>query len=252
MKKFIISFCYILLPVVVFAQQQNEVLFSEANEAYNKGSYAKAIELYEKIEKTGSVSENLYFNLANSYYKQQQIAPSIYNYEKALTLAPNDKEIKTNYGFAKKMRIDVINPLPKGFLQKMRIKFVTLFSVTTWAWITIVFMLLFVITFILFYRAATSEQRKLFFGIWTVSLLLCIISIVGAFTTENYEENTAYAIVFSEQSNIQSEPNLRSETLYKLHEGTKVKVLEKVDNWKKIQLADGRKGWIPKKEIKEI
>ena len=91
MKKLFISLLLTLFPLFLIAQ--NELLFSQANEAYNKGKYTKAIELYEKIEKTGNVSESLYFNLANSYYKIQKIAPSIYNYEKALTLAPNDQDL---------------------------------------------------------------------------------------------------------------------------------------------------------------
>ena len=102
----------------LFLTAQNELLFSQANEAYNKGNYTKAVELYENIEKTGNVSENLYFNLANSYYKLQKIAPSIYNYEKALSLAPNNQDILDNYRFAKNMRIDQIDQIPQGFLDQ--------------------------------------------------------------------------------------------------------------------------------------
>ena len=51
---------------------------------------------------------------------------------------------------------------------------------------------------------------------------------------------------------IQSEPNLRSETLFKLHEGTKVQVLDIVDDWKKIKLTDGKTGWMPRKGLKEL
>jgi SH3-like domain-containing protein len=37
-----------------------------------------------------------------------------------------------------------------------------------------------------------------------------------------------------------------------LHEGAKVFVLDAVDNWKKIKLADGKLGWIIAEEIKEL
>jgi len=37
-----------------------------------------------------------------------------------------------------------------------------------------------------------------------------------------------------------------------LHEGTKVIVLDTIDDWKKIKLADGKIGWIIASEIKLI
>ena len=238
------------MPLLVGAQ--NELLFTQANEAYNKGSYAKAIELYESIEKTGNVSENLYFNLANSYYKLQKVAPSIYNYEKALSLALNNQDILDNYRFAKNMRLDQIDQLPQGFLTKLYQKIVNLWSVDTWAWLSIIFIFLFVVTFILFYKAKFSQERKLFFAGWTLSLLISVLCLIFAFQTESYKTNTQFAIIYSSEVAIQSEPNLRSETLFKLHEGTKVQVLDIVDDWKKIKLTDGKIGWMPKKELKEI
>lgn len=250
MKKIFISLILSLMPLFLLAQ--NELLFSQANEAYNKGNYAKAVELYENIEKTGNVSENLYYNLANSYYKLQKIAPSIYNYEKALSLAPNNQDVIDNYRFAKNMRLDQIDQIPQGFLTRLYQKLVTLWSVDTWAWLSIVFGFIFVFTFVLFYRAKFSQERKLFFGGWTLSLLLSVICLIFAFQTESYKTNTTFAIIFASETAIQSEPNLRSETLFKLHEGTKVQVLENVDDWKKIKLTDGKTGWMPQKELKEI
>ncbi len=251
MKKLIFSFLSVLLPLFVVAQQ-NEVLFSQANEAYNKGDYAKSIELYETIEKTGNVSANLYFNLANSYYKMQKVAPSIYNYEKALELTPNDKDIQTNYSFAKSTRIDKIDVLPQGFLSRLYKKLITLFKVDTWAWLSVGLMFMFAICFVVFYRAVSSAQRKMFFAGWTFSLFLSVFCMLFAFLTASYTVNNRFGIVYVSEIKVQSEPNLRSEKLFTLHEGTKVKLLEEVDNWKKIKLTDGKVGWLPKKQVKEL
>ena len=250
MKKLIISFLLGLLPL--FASAQNELLFTQANEAYNKGDYTKAVELYEKIEKTGNVSENLYFNLANSYYKLQKVAPSIYNYEKALSIAPNNQDIIDNYRFAQNMRIDQIDSLPQGILTRTYKSLVNLWSVDTWAWLSVVFVFLFAIAFFFFYRAKFPQERKLFFGGWSLSIILSLLCLIFAFQTESYKANTNFAIVFASESTIQSEPNLRSEKLFKLHEGAKVQVLDNIDDWKQIKLTDGKTGWIAKTELKEI
>ena len=250
MKKIFISLLLSLMPFLLVAQ--NELLFSQANEAYNKGDYTKAAELYEKIEKTGNVSENLYFNLANSYYKLQKVAPSIYNYEKALSISPNNQDILDNYRFAQNMRLDQIDSLPQGFLTRVYHKLVKLWSIDVWAWLAILFIFFFAICFVFFYRAKFSQERKVLFGGWTLSLFISLICLIFAYQTESYNESTQFAIIYSSEVAIQSEPNLRSEMVFKLHEGTKVQVLDIVDDWKKIKLTDGKIGWIPKKELKEI
>ena len=85
---------------------QNEALFEKANTLYNEGKYAEAIDNYRAILETEKHSVDLYYNLANAHYKLDNIAPSIYYYEKALKLSPYDEETLNNYSFAKQMTID--------------------------------------------------------------------------------------------------------------------------------------------------
>ena len=73
---------------------QNNKLFDEATTAYNSGEYEKAIGFYTDILDNGEHSTAVYFNLGNSFYKLNKIAESIYYYEKALLLSPNDEEVK--------------------------------------------------------------------------------------------------------------------------------------------------------------
>ncbi len=247
MKKLL--FFLLCLGYTFASLAQNNLVFVEANQAYNGGDYSKAIGLYEKVLKTGEHSANLYFNLANSYYKTQKTAASIYNYEKALALSPENEAIQINYGYAKQNRLDTIETLPKGFLSRFYTKLLQM-PVDFWAWLAIGAVFVFVIGFVLFYKSEYALQRKLYFGVWSLSLLLAVFSLLLSYASFNYKQETTYGIVFSTEVSIQSEPNLRSEQVFKLHEGTKVQVLEKLDNWHKILLSDGRLGWMPDKEIK--
>ena len=43
-----------------------------------------------------------------------------------------------------------------------------------------------------------------------------------------------------------------AKSLFILHEGTKVKVLDEVSGFSDIELADGRRGWIPSGDIERI
>ena len=53
-----------------------------------------------------------------------------------------------------------------------------------------------------------------------------------------------------EESSIKSEPNVSSQQVFVIHAGTKVSVLDQLDEWNKIKLADGKTGWIQKNELK--
>ncbi|GAA6771598.1 tetratricopeptide repeat protein [Flavobacterium sp. CGRL2] len=76
-----ILYFFLLISQVFFAQGR----FEAGNALYEKGQYKEAAQVYENIIKEDKLhSAELYFNLGNCYYKLNQVAPSIYNYEKAL------------------------------------------------------------------------------------------------------------------------------------------------------------------------
>ena len=63
------------------------------------------------------------------------------------------------------------------------------------------------------------------------------------------EKETQYAILFSKNIDIWSEPNQRGEIQFTLHEGTKIQLLEALDEWNKIRIANGSEGWIKNARI---
>ena len=53
-----------------------------ADSAYINNDFVSAIDMYETILKNDGESADLYYNLGNSYYKTENIAKAILNYEK--------------------------------------------------------------------------------------------------------------------------------------------------------------------------
>jgi len=232
---------------------QNNILFSQGNSLYNEGKFQDAINTYESILDTENHSSELYFNLANAYYKLNRIAPSVYYYEKALQLSPNDKDIKNNMSFAKNMTIDAIELIPEMGFSKITKNIINRFSFDVWAILSVVFVVLFVVLFLTYYFSYSTNRKRLAFLSSILSLFLVLITLIFAFQKYEYEQNDNPAIVFALESEIKSEPNLRSEIAFKLHEGTKVQVLEIYnENWTKIKLSDGKTGWISSQDIKEL
>ena len=65
--------------------------------------------------------------------------------------------------------------------------------------------------------------------------------------------NADHAIVMRPVTSVKSSPSAEaSKDLFILHEGTKVKILDKVGSWSNIELADGRQGWLPSDDMELI
>lgn len=230
---------------------QESLVFEQANSTYNEGRYEEAIQLYESILDEKLHSSDLYFNLANAYYKSNQVAPSIYYYERALQLNPDDVDIQNNLSFAKNMTVDAIEPLPQVGLKRVVKNMIQIYDFEVWAILSIAMMVLFVLFFLMYYFSiSTARKRVLFLGSFSC-LALALISLSFAFQNYQYEKQDNPAIVFAQETQVHTDPNLRSETVFNLHEGTKVQVLEDYDeNWSKIKLDDGKTGWIASEDIK--
>jgi tetratricopeptide (TPR) repeat protein len=243
----------ITLLISITALGQNNVLFAEGNSLYNDGKFQDAINTYESILETEYHSAELYFNLANAYYKLNRIAPSVYYYEKALQLSPNDKDIINNVAFARNMTIDAIEVIPEMGFSKIAKNLTNTFRYDVWAMLSVAFVILFVILFLGYYFSYSTTRKRLTFLTSTITLIAAFIMLVLAFQKHEYTQNDNPAIVFAHESEIKNEPNLRSEISFKLHEGTKLQVLEKYnENWVKIKLVDGKTGWVSSEDIKEL
>ncbi len=234
-----------------FSQKANK-LFVEGNKLYQESKFNDAIDKYINVEKQGLYSADLYYNLANAYYKTNQVAPAIYYYEKAKQLAPNDKDIKVNLAFAKRMTLDNIEPLPKTIFQKISESVLQKITSDNWAYIAVFFAFLFAFLFLQYHFSSKSIKKRFYFVTSILSILFMLFGVIFAIHTYKVSKNKKEAIIFSEQTSIKNAPILSSETVFELHEGTKVNVLESVDNWKKIKIADGQTGWIVSSELKEL
>ncbi|SHI43218.1 tetratricopeptide repeat protein [Flavobacterium terrae] len=243
-----IVYIFLLFTQVFWAQND----FEKGNSLYQKGNYQEAINAYESIVKSGKESAEVYFNLGNCYYKLNKVAPAVYNFEKALLLSPCDSEIQNNLSFAKKMAIDEIAETPKVGFSKLISDFTSSFHYDTWAWIAIVFSVLFLIGFVAYYFSSSTGLKRVFFSGMILFLLFVVVSVFSGFYEKSRINNDRPAIVFADVIAVKSEPNASAQDAFTLHAGTKVTVLEDLGNYKKIQLSDLKEGWIEKTAIKEI
>lgn len=241
-------YIFLFISSFLFAQSG----FEKGNVLYQKGQYEQAIQAYESVLDSRQQSADLYFNLGNCYYKLNKVAPSIYNYEKALVLAPEDADIANNLKFAQKLTIDEVKEVPKVGFAKLLHDFTGMYHYNTWAWISIVFGLMFLGFFIGYYFSIAAVLKRIFFFGMFVWVLFLLVSVGAAIFERNHFVTDRPAIVFGEVTEVKSEPQKASPATFILHEGTKVFVKEILGKWKKIELTDGTEGWIESGAIREV
>lgn len=252
-KRFVTHFLTaITLFFSVLSFAQNTKLFEEGNKLYDEGDFGGAVDKYEKILNSGEESAELYYNLGNAHYKLNNVAPSIYYYEKSLQLEPKDKETLNNIAFAQNMTIDAIPKVPEVGFKRLLSNVTAYLSTDGWAILTSLLVILFTLIFIFYYLSGSTFKKRMFFVTSGSCVLLAVISFLFAWHSYNLEKMDRPAIVFAAESQVKSEPNPRGTLSFTLHAGTKVQILDTINNWNKIKLADGKTGWMKADDMKAL
>ena len=248
----ILVLCGFILLAGTVGLAQNDTAFESGKEAYKEENYQLAIEQWNKILDGGEHSAALYFNLGNAHYKLNNIGASIYYYEKARQLDQFDADIKNNLAFAENARIDVIEPLPQTVFKTWYTNVSGVFNYDGWAINAVIFAFIFVALFLSYYYSNSERRKRLLFAVSAAIMFFLVASVVLAFLTYSDHINDNPAIIYSEEVEIRDAPSVGGEVNFLLHEGTKVQVLDKDGDWVRIRLSDGKDGWMPFTDLKEL
>ena len=145
---------FLLTLCLIGSAYAQDTALKEAEVAYTKEDYAKAIELYEGILKSNGESAAVYYNLGNAYYKAGKIAPAILNYERCLLLDPGDSDARFNLQMARQKTIDKIEPVGEP-------RFRRLLGEDRYRVLPVVYRLL---DLVLFLSLGTLEEDRFLFG----------------------------------------------------------------------------------------
>ncbi len=251
MKKvfFILAFLIYLQPAFAAGI---DTLYTKANEEYNKELYTNAVEDYLQIIENGYESPEVYYNLGNACFKLDDYPSAILYYEKAKKLAPNDEDINFNLRVANTKIVDKIEPVPELFFKTWWKAVYNMLSSTTWSWISIIFFIIFFLLLAFYLLSNKVFIRRTAFYAGVFAIFITILSSILAFEKYQVEHNQKEAIVFIPTLTVKSSPSETSVDLFVIHEGSKVKIIDKVSGWYEIRIASGSVGWLPVDAVKEI
>ncbi len=245
------SFIILLLCITGFLpglHAEPESLFLQGNKAYKAGNFSAAAQTYREVLKEGKYSFNLYYNLGNSYYKLADYPSALLYYEKAARVKPGNEDLDINLRLARLHTTDKIASLPEPFLSSLMNNIGSSSVWASWTIIMLFLMLAFGATYLF---AGQLSLRKFSFGSAFVCLLIAMIFSGFGFAARSSERDR-YAIIFAEVSYIKNAPSAGSADAFYLHAGTKVQLQDVSSGYSLIRLPDGKKGWIPSGDMREI
>lgn len=208
----------------LFAQNDLENInniFKNANDLYNRGMYIEANNLYLNLISSNVVSKDLYYNLASSYYEINSNGYAVLWYERALNIAPFDKEIKNN-----------INKITER-------KDYDSFYIIAFYISLILFVFFTAFLFLLFIKKKNTN--------W---LLLISSIVLFIFSIYSYNAIKSDYIIIVRNTNIYSGSSVKSDIVSSVYEGEKFRVIKESSNWYYVNGIS--KGWINKEYLEKI
>lgn len=229
-----------------------EDLIARASIAYDQGNYQQTISDYETLVSVYGSSSDLYYNLANAYFKDKNYAKAILNYERCLLYDPSNGDAKANLELAKLNCVDKIETIQPVIFKTWSDSISNLMSCNSWTNLSIIFFLVFAICTFAYFFMKKVTIRKIGFYSAIVSIILCFICNIYANQQQNKINNRDFAIVITPSVTVKSSPADSGTQLFTVHEGLKVKVRSTLSDWSEVELSDGNVGWLPTSTIEKI
>jgi len=232
--------------------ESSNALLEMAAVSYSKGNYNQAANLYETILHKQGLSDKVYYNLGNAYYKCDRLAPAILNFERALRLNPGDADARFNLEMCQARIVDKIDPIGMFLISRWYHSLGNLLNSNGWAYVSILFFLLFIGCLFAYFFARRRWLKKSGFFAGILLLAFSTLSLVYSAQASQRITTPDEAILFTLSVTVKSSPDKSGTDLFVLHEGSKLKIRSVLGEWSEIELEDGNVGWLLSKDIQII
>lgn len=226
-----------------------------ANQAYQAGQYEEAIIGYENLLQDPTViadarAEVLY-NLGNAYFKSGENARAILAYERCLRLRPGHDDAANNLKFAEARITDNIEDHHQFFLLQWAHAVRGALSESSWLLLSVVLFVLCLVGMFVFAFMRGTALRKTAFYTGVVAFCISLIALWCGLSLHHRDMARTEAIIIQGVVNAKSSPDKSGTDLFVLHEGTKVRIGDRVGEWCEIRVGDNI-GWIRNTALEQI
>ncbi len=247
------AFALAVPSVADAAQNYPDSLWNAGVQAYENGQWDSAAQAWASISAAGCESAEVWYNEGNAWFKSNEYARAVLCYERALKIDPSYSDARFNLEFARTQLQDRIDEIPEFIFKTWLRRMCYAASSNVWAVLALIFFAAALALALLFLLSSGTGKRKTGFFGGIAAMILCLSCLGFARWQLSDYLKADSAIVMRPVSSVKSSPASGSATdLFVLHEGTKVRILDDVGEWKSISLPDGRQGWIRSSDIEVI
>ncbi len=251
MKRILIILSLYILVLPCMAAEPAEMK-CQADSLYSKEDFAKAAELYTEVANQVQSSDVCY-NLGCCYYRMDDMAHAVLWFERAALLSPGDKDIRFNLELARSKTIDRITPRHEMFFVSLFRSMTRMFSLSQWTVVCISLFVLALLAFALFLYSSKYTLRQTGFYAAVSLMLLVVLGNVCAYQQRRFERERSSAIITATSVTVRSTPSASGNELFVLHEGTRVEIRDNsMKEWCEVQIADGKVGWLERRDMEVI
>ena len=225
--------------------------FYKANNYYNNSKYLESINIYESILAAGWESSNLYYNLGNSYFRQNQIGQSIWAYNKALKMDPRNEDLIKNLSIAEaKIKDRIILP-DEFYFVKVYGNFKSRYTLKEWLLAGGIIVLFTVVSFLISEFHIFNNLKI----VRVVKILILLTVTIHIVILDKFfdDDDDKFGIIIDNQVKAYSGPFYGDNSiLFNINEGTEVMIKQYQKNWTEIILLDGKSAWITSNKIRVL
>jgi tetratricopeptide (TPR) repeat protein len=215
--------------------------FSAANQLYARGKFAEAAAAYEKVLQTGAQSVPLLFNCGSAEFKAGHLGNAIVAFRRAALLAPRDAELRANLAF---VRTQVSGATVRGSRWEDWAGLLTLNEGTLLT--MFLFWALFAVLAVRQLRPALIPRLG---ALTRVVVVLAVFSgMILALQAANHF-NSSVAVVTGAEATARSGPFDDAQSVFTVHDGTELRVLDRHDAWVQAADAAGKIGWLSTRQV---
>ena len=225
---------------MLFAQPTAQ--FAKANQEFAAGDFNAAIEDYEALVRSGQDSPNVFYNLGNAYFRQNNFGRAVLNFERALVLDPHHPEAQANLRVArdearalelipdKRERLFAFANENQFVVAASIVVWLGMFSTATWAF----------------------NRRRSVLMLSILSLSIFAIAIVGAYELRHGKNGRGLAIVTGENVEARLATADNANRVLTLPAGSEIQIMSERGDWIYAALPNNLRGWMPANSAEQV
>lgn len=241
----------LLLGVLLFMSMSvawGGMAFDKANTQYKKGHYAEAADLYRQaIRAEGENAVNCY-NLGNACFKLKDYPAAVLYYEKSLKHDPADEHAAFNLKLARDKALTKIESDGTFFVIRFISDQVHGYGARTWSVLLLMMLWAGVLSLLLYFRKEPG-QGGAYRSLGLVALVLAVAFFLVARHRYAEQRGNTHAVIMRQQAELKAEPVQAAKTTIRLEAGNTVELLDRDAGWYKVELPNGRTGWIAVEDL---